>query len=102
MTSLLGNAHANTIVMLIPVMAVGLITYGPRPCNQCNNIKLELRPTPSAADPIMRIVDALVPAGRTPLTSAVEQAANVLDYRAKPGVRDFDSDCPQRNYVAAY
>ena len=30
--------------------------------------------------------NALVPAGKTPLTSAVEQAAEVLDYRAKPGV----------------
>jgi Ca-activated chloride channel homolog len=32
------------------------------------------------------VVNALVPAGKTPLTSAVEQAANVLDYRVKPGV----------------
>jgi Ca-activated chloride channel homolog len=64
---------------------VGLITYGPGPYNQCN-IKIELKPTPNAADPIMHIVNALVPAGKTPLTSAVEQAANVLDYREKPGV----------------
>jgi Ca-activated chloride channel family protein len=64
---------------------VGLITYGPGPYNQCN-IKLELRPTSNAADPIMHIVNALVPAGKTPLTSAVEQAANVLDYREKPSV----------------
>ena len=34
----------------------------------------------------MSAVNALVPAGKTPLTSAVEQAANVLDYRNKPGV----------------
>jgi Ca-activated chloride channel homolog len=34
----------------------------------------------------MNAVDALVPAGKTPLTSAVEQTANVLDYRHKPGV----------------
>ena len=34
----------------------------------------------------MSIVNALVPAGKTSLTSAVEQAANVLDYREKPGV----------------
>ena len=64
---------------------VGLITYGPGPYNQCN-VKLDLKPTPDAATMIMNAVNALVPAGKTPLTSAVEQAAEVLNYRAKPGV----------------
>lgn len=64
---------------------VGLITYGPGPYNQCN-VKLDLKPMPDAAKPIMSAVDALVPAGKTPLTSAVEQAAEVLNYRSKPGV----------------
>jgi Ca-activated chloride channel homolog len=64
---------------------VGLITYGPGPYNQCN-VKLDLKPTPGAANLIMSAVNALVPAGKTPLTSAVEQAADVLNYRSKPGV----------------
>ena len=64
---------------------VGLITYGPGPYNQCN-VKLDLKPTPDAASLIMGAVNALVPAGKTPLTSAVEQAAEVLNYRSKPGV----------------
>jgi Ca-activated chloride channel family protein len=64
---------------------VGLITYGPGPYNQCN-VKLDLKPTPDAARLIMSAVNALVPAGKTPLTSAVEQAAEVLNYRSKPGV----------------
>lgn len=64
---------------------VGLITYGPGPYNQCN-VKLDLKPTPDAAKQIMSAVNALVPAGKTPLTSAVEQAADVLNYRSKPGV----------------
>ena len=34
----------------------------------------------------MSAVNGLVPAGKTPLTSAVEQAAEVLNYRSKPGV----------------
>jgi Ca-activated chloride channel family protein len=34
----------------------------------------------------MRDVNALTPAGKTPLASAVMQAADVLDYRDKPGV----------------
>src|SRR3954452_12128970 len=57
---------------------VGLVTYGPGPYNQCN-VKLDLKPTPDAAAIIMNAVNGLVPAGKTPLTSAVEQAAEVLN-----------------------
>jgi Ca-activated chloride channel family protein len=64
---------------------VGLITYGPGPYNQCN-VKLEFEPMSDSAKKIMRSVDALVPAGKTPLTSAVEHAAEILKYRIKPGV----------------
>jgi Ca-activated chloride channel family protein len=64
---------------------VGLITYGPGPYQQCN-VKLDLKPTPNAASLIMSAVNALIPAGKTPLTSAVAQAAEVLDFRDKPGV----------------
>jgi Ca-activated chloride channel family protein len=64
---------------------VGLITYGPGPYQQCN-VELNLKPTPNAAELIMREVNALTPSGKTPLTSAVRQAAEVLDFRAKPGV----------------
>src|SRR5215470_6359730 len=64
---------------------VGLVSFGPGPWNQCN-VKLNLSPTPDAAELIMKEVDTLVPAGKTPLTTAVEQAAAVLDYRNKPGV----------------
>ena len=64
---------------------VGLITYGPGPYQQCN-VKLDLRPTPNSAELIMGAVNALTPAGRTPLTSAVAQAAEVLDFRHKPGL----------------
>ena len=64
---------------------VGLITYGPGPYNQCN-VKLDLKPTLDSAEAIMSVVESLVPAGKTPLTAAVEEAAEVLDYRRKPGV----------------
>jgi Ca-activated chloride channel homolog len=64
---------------------VGLVSFGPGRWNQCN-VKLNLKPTPDAAELIMKEVDALVPAGKTPLTTAVEQAAEALDYRNKPGV----------------
>lgn len=64
---------------------VGLITYGPGAYNQCN-VQLNLGPTASAGALIMREVNALVPGGRTPLTTAVDKAAVALEYRAKPGV----------------
>ncbi|MCJ7599483.1 MAG: VWA domain-containing protein, partial [Methyloceanibacter sp.] len=64
---------------------VGLITYGPGPYNQCN-VELNLKPTPNAARIIMDVVNAIVPAGHTPLTAAVRNAAEVLDYRHKPGL----------------
>jgi Ca-activated chloride channel family protein len=64
---------------------VGLITYGSGAWNQCN-IDLALKPAPNAAGAIMSVIDALRPAGRTPLTDAVVQAAEVLDFRQKPGV----------------
>ena len=64
---------------------VGLITYGSGAWNQCS-IRLDLKPTPNAADRIMAAIDALRPAGRTPLTDAVAQAAEVLDFRHKPGL----------------
>ena len=69
---------------------VGLVTYGPTHnpglFNQCDNIELDLPPTPDAAARIMALVQRLVPAGGTPLTRAVEHGAEALDFRSKPGV----------------
>ena len=78
-------ALAQVIPSAARLRRVGLVTFGPGPWNQCN-VKLNLKPTADAADLIMKEVDALVPAGKTPLTTAVEQAAEALDYRNKPGV----------------
>jgi Ca-activated chloride channel family protein len=59
---------------------IGLITYGPGPYAQCN-VALNFRPMPNATEPIMSVVNALNPAGKTPLVEAVKQAAEVLDYQ---------------------
>jgi Ca-activated chloride channel family protein len=64
---------------------VGLITYGPGPYQQCN-VRLNLKPAPNAAAAIMSEVSGISPAGKTPLSEAVQKAADVLDYRNKPGV----------------
>jgi Ca-activated chloride channel family protein len=41
---------------------------------------------PNAAEPIMSAVNALNPAGKTPLVKAVEMAAEVLDFKSSQGV----------------
>lgn len=69
---------------------VGLMTYGPTQTdslfNQCENIVLNLSPMRNAARPIMESVQALAPTGGTPLTKAVRESADVLDFEHKPGV----------------
>jgi Ca-activated chloride channel homolog len=80
------SALAKVLPSITRLRLVGLITFGPGPYNQCTNITLQLKPTPNAADRILGIVSDLVPAGRTPLTSAAEQAADVLDFHHKPGI----------------
>jgi Ca-activated chloride channel homolog len=90
------SALAKVLPAVTRFRKVGLITYGPGPYQQCN-VQLALKPEANAADAIMREVDALVPAGKTPLTTAVKQAAEVLDYRNKPGlivvVTDGEETC---------
>lgn len=56
---------------------IGLITYGPGPYAHCN-VQLDFTPVPNAADRIMSVVNAINPAGKTPLVEAVKRAAEVL------------------------
>ena len=59
---------------------VGLITYGPGPYAHCN-VELDFTPMPNAAERIMSVVNAMNPAGKTPLVEAVKRAAEVLAYQ---------------------
>ena len=65
---------------------VGLVVYGPGSDDPCRNIDLRFPPVPNAAPQIISEVDAMLPAGNTPLTEAVQLAAEVLDYRTHAGV----------------
>jgi Ca-activated chloride channel family protein len=78
-------ALAKILPRVTRLRRVGLITYGPGPWQQCN-VQLNLRPVPNAAKRILETVNELTPAGQTPLSEAVAQAARVLEYRVKPGV----------------
>ncbi len=74
---------------LPPIVAqrrIGLIVYGPGNRDACSNIALHFPPRPLADGPIIAAVDALSPQGATPLTGAVEAAAETLDHRRQAGV----------------
>ena len=79
------EALAEVLPSVTRFRRVGLITYGPGPYQQCN-VQLALKPTANAAALIMQEVNGLSPAGKTPLATAVEDAAEVLDYQNKPGL----------------
>jgi Ca-activated chloride channel homolog len=79
------KALAQVLPRVTKFRKVGLITYGPGPYGQCN-VELDFPPVPNAAQRIMSAVNALNPAGKTPLVEAVEQAAEVLDYRSNQGI----------------
>ena len=64
---------------------LGLVVYGPGGEDECSGISVELWPTENAAPAIMATVNTLQPGGDTALTEAVKRAAEVLEYRTKPG-----------------
>lgn len=63
---------------------LGLMSYGPGSGDQCDTITLHFRPKPNAAAELLGEVAALAPAGRTPLTEAVRQAALLLAPSRQP------------------
>lgn len=62
--------------------AAGLIAYGHRRKGDCKDI--ELMRSPGANVPLAESVDKLVPTGKTPLTAAVETAAEALHIQETP------------------
>ena len=71
---------------IAPFRRVGLLIYGPGPNGSCQNLDLRFGPIAGAEGPVIDAVDALRPDGLTPLTEAVRQAAEALDYRNRAGV----------------
>lgn len=65
---------------------MGLIIYGEGAYNQCDSIDLKVRPRTNAGPLIVSEVDKVQPAGRTPLTQSVRNAAEILDYQRNPSV----------------
>ncbi len=63
---------------------LGIMAYGHRRKGDCADIELILEPGPLDAETALARIGALKPQGRTPLTDAVEQAAEALRYRDEP------------------
>ena len=80
------EALASVLPSVTPRRYLGLMVYGPGHGPSCSNIELRLKPGPNSADAIMAEVNGIVPAGQTPLTQAVHDAADELKFRVKPSV----------------
>ncbi|MDN2565617.1 VWA domain-containing protein [Aquibium sp. A9E412] len=63
---------------------VGLMAYGHRREGDCGDIETMIAPGPFDRAGFMARVGGISPRGKTPLTAAVEQAAEALAYRDRP------------------
>lgn len=79
-------ALRDAMPQIAPVRRIGLMTYGPGPENSCEGINLKFPPVADAAELILEAISWLDPNGLTPLTEAVREAAEVLNYRTDPGI----------------
>lgn len=78
------EALSRVLPNVAPVRDLGLMVYGPGPHNnKCDNIELRLKPAAHSAEEIMAEVNGVVPAGQTPLTTSVREAAEELKFREK-------------------
>ena len=61
-------------------LELGFMAYGHRSKGDCKDIEMLVPPAPGTAAEISAAADGLNPKGKTPLTAAVEQAADALKY----------------------
>ncbi|WP_272010380.1 VWA domain-containing protein [Roseovarius sp. ZX-A-9] len=71
---------------------LGLIAYGHRRQGDCSDIETLIAPGPLDRASFISTVNAIRPVGKTPLTGAVRQAAELLSYRDNPATVVLISD----------
>ena len=86
------NGMDNLLLDWDPETNLGLVVYGHRREADCSDIETVIPPGPLDADAFMRRIGEISPLGRTPLTAAVEHAAEELSYRDNPGTVILISD----------
>ncbi len=75
-----------------PAEPLGLVAYGHRREGDCGDIEVVVQPGPVDPTAFVAKVESLVPRGKTPLTDAVRQAAELLRYRDVPATVVLLSD----------
>ena len=80
-------------------MEFGITTYGHREEANCQDIETVLPVAEVDSGRVVNVVDDIMPRGRTPLTAALRQAAEMLDYKTRPAtillVSDGIENCGQ-------
>ena len=71
---------------------VGLMAYGHRRRGDCSDIETLITPAAGTSGDIQTQVNGITPTGKTPLTAAVEQAAEELSYTDRPATVILISD----------
>jgi Ca-activated chloride channel family protein len=71
---------------------VGLMAYGHRRRGDCSDIEILVQPGADTRAGILDRIGAITPTGKTPLTSAIEQAATSLSYTDMPATVVLISD----------
>lgn len=71
---------------------LGLIAYGHRRESDCGDIETILQPGPADRDDFLARISEITPRGKTPLTTAIEEAAKQLSYRDNPATVVLISD----------
>lgn len=71
---------AGLMSTLDPELEIGLMAYGHREKGNCDDIELLVAPGKGDRSAFLAEVNRIIPKGMTPLTSAVEQAAQFLRY----------------------
>jgi Ca-activated chloride channel family protein len=61
-------------------LELGFMSYGHRTKGDCNDIELLVPPAAGTAQQIIAAADAISPKGKTPISAAVKQAAEALQY----------------------
>jgi Ca-activated chloride channel homolog len=75
-----------------PEDELGLVVYGHRKKGECSDIETVKEPGPLNAQDFMAAVNAIQPKGQTPMTQAVKQAAEALQYTEKKATVILVSD----------